>query len=342
MKNSRITALLCFGGIALFLVSPKQCAEGVLEGLRFSGTVLIPSLFPISVLAAILVKLEDPGKKGLLTRGFSAVFHLPGECFRIYLLGLLGGYPLGAQLTAELYANGAISKRDALRFSAFCNHPGPAFLISALGIGIFGDARFGAALWGIHFLSSIIVGYLFSLYHAYSPLESRRKSLAGNAGAALLPSSISSSAVSMLRLVGSVCFFRALLRCIEGVLPLELLPEPLLTVLCGMVELSGAVPRLLTLPTKTAFLFASFLSGFGGLCVHLQAASAFSAAGLSSGQYIRGKLLQGALSLLLAFSITGISENKAMHAISALFIPVFAIFFAFSAKKHWISSESVL
>lgn len=342
MKAYRWAAYFCFAGILLFLLFPEPCAEGVREGIRLSGGVLIPSLFPVSVLSTLLVRLDPPERRNGAAKRVAGIFQLPEACTRLFLLGVLGGYPLGAQLTAELCADGKLRREDAVRFSAFCNHAGPAFLIGALGIGVFGNPLRGADLWIIQILSSLLVACVFSLRKAPSVQNFPISQNPPKPKAGLLPSAIASCAASMLRLAGSVCFFRALLRCAAAALPIGALPVSVLTAASGVLDLSGAVLRLPLLPQKTAFLTASFLTGFGGLCVHLQAASSFSAAGLPLKRYLSGKLLQGFFALCLAVPYCRFYETRVFAVGSVLAGALAVIFFSFRAKKHWKSSHSVL
>lgn len=341
MKSRLWQRLLCLCGIALFLSFPRQSAEGIREGLRLSGAVLIPSLFPVSVLSCVLAGSAS-GSGSRLGSAFESVFRLPRVCLTVYLLGFLGGYPLGAQLTANLYADRQLSEREALRFSSFCNHPGPAFLIGTVGVGVFGSASIGMRLWIVQILASLSAALLLSVPGAACAQNRTDFTPAPGSAAVSLPAAISSCSASMLRLAGSVCFFRALLRCFETVLPIRTLPPLPLTVLSGLAELSGGVLRLGAFPAESAFLLAAALSAFGGFCVHLQALAAFSAARLSAGPYLRGKCLETALALLYAFALRiGSVPAIGICACIALFaLPAF--FFLFSAKKHWKSSQSVI
>ena len=51
------------------------------------------------------------------------------------LLGVTGGYPLGADAVARLRRSGALTREQAERALAFCNNSGPAFLVGAAGVG---------------------------------------------------------------------------------------------------------------------------------------------------------------------------------------------------------------
>ena len=52
-----------------------------------------------------------------------------------------------------------------------------------------------------------------------------------------------------------------------------------------------------------ALVLAAFLLGWGGLCVHFQAAAVLSGSGLKMKERLGGKLLHGVLSALLAMAL---------------------------------------
>ena len=105
-----------------------------------------------------------------------------------------------------------------------------------------------------------------------------------------------------LRGILSVCaflvFFTVLARLLLHFLPpaaAQPLPRALLL---GTLELTSGV---LALPdTRAGFLACAALLGWGGASVHCQTLSVLSGSGLSTRFYWRGKLMQSALSVLLA------------------------------------------
>ena len=57
-------------------------------------------------------------------------------------------------------AAGAVSREEAERLLGFCNNSGPAFIVGAVGAGIFGSPSVGLALYGIHILAAVLTGLL--------------------------------------------------------------------------------------------------------------------------------------------------------------------------------------
>ena len=87
-------------------------------------------------------------------------FRVSGAGCTALLLGLLGGYPLGAAYIAGLRESGAVGGEEAGHLLAFCNNSGPAFFLGALGTGVFGSPRLGLLLYAVHVCAALLTGLL--------------------------------------------------------------------------------------------------------------------------------------------------------------------------------------
>ena len=91
----------------------------------------------------------------------NVLFRVNGSCAAALVLGLIGGYPVGAKAAADLYRNGRCNESEARRLLGFCNNAGPSFLIGVVGAGIFQSAKLGLLLEGIHIFSALLIGLLY-------------------------------------------------------------------------------------------------------------------------------------------------------------------------------------
>ncbi|MCR5552768.1 MAG: nucleoside recognition domain-containing protein, partial [Oscillospiraceae bacterium] len=144
MKRRRMGLWSILILIGVLILRSKAVQAGVRSGLAICGRVLIPALFPFSVLSGLLLRSGGASALGAKADGWMRRrFHLPGQAAAPLLTGLMGGYPLGAQSLAALYKAGGLTKSEAVALSAFCNQPGPAFLVGAVGASVFGEPRLG-------------------------------------------------------------------------------------------------------------------------------------------------------------------------------------------------------
>ena len=146
---------------AAFLLCPAACAEGVRDGLSLAAGRALPALVPFFLASGLLVRTGFAETFGrLLARPLARLYRLPPAAASAVLLGLTGGYPVGAATTAELLEQGALRREEAARVNLFCNCASPGFCIGLVGLGVFGSARTGAVLYGIHALSALLAGLL--------------------------------------------------------------------------------------------------------------------------------------------------------------------------------------
>ena len=162
MKRRRLGLWSILILMVLLILRSKAVQAGVRSGLALCGRVLIPALFPFSVLSGLLLRSGGAAALGAKADGWMRRrFHLPGQAAAPLLTGLMGGYPLGAQSLAALYKAGGMTKSEAVALSAFCNHPGPAFLVGAVGASVLGEPTLGLWLWGVTVCSALLTGILF-------------------------------------------------------------------------------------------------------------------------------------------------------------------------------------
>lgn len=295
----------------LFLFSSAEARQGAADGLRLWGTILVPSLLPYFAAAGLLTRLGAVSALARRLSGAAArLFGVSGEGAAVFLLGLSGGYPLGAASVGSLHRSGAIDAEEAEHLLLFCDNSGPAFAVGALGAGVFGSAGWGLMLWGVHALSAAAVGIVFR--RKPSGGKSRSAAPPCQTFGAALGESVAAAGETLLRIGAYVIFFSALLAALNTLgFPDTMAGElALLTggslsffraLLTGALELSSGIGAMSGMaPTPENLALGAFLLGWGGVCVHWQAGAA---AGLPMQKRLGGKLLQGVLSAGLAYGI---------------------------------------
>ena len=300
---------------------PQEAMEAAREGLRLCYNVILPSLFPFFVLSALVVDLGLAGYIGRALEGLMRpLFRVPGACASAFVLGFVGGYPVGARTALSLYQKGMCTKTEAERLLAFCNNSGPAFILGVVGAGVFASSRVGVLLYLAHAAASVCVGLLSRFYRGE---EGRREGRAAPTFQAerfttAFTGAIKNSFLSTLNICAFVVFFTVVIKLLflSGVLPglagvLGTLFSPLgfstrwaERLLTGLIELTSGVWTLTGAGTMSGRLsMAAFLLGWAGLSVHCQVLSFLGGSGLSVKTYIGGKLLHGGLSALFTAAL---------------------------------------
>ncbi len=285
-------ALAFAGGI---LISPQTAAQGVRDGLTLCGQVVIPSLFPFLALSSFLVQSGLAQRAGhLLGPVTKFAFRLPGAAGSAVFMSLIGGYPVGAHMTAQLLDATLITKKQAQRMLLFCVNSGPAFLISAVGASMLQSRRAGLILCASLTASALLIGIFTHFFAQDEPLKENMQ--APQTEPAVTQALVEAAAQGCAGIV-SICVWVILFSCIAallGLLPLpntlRILLQCLLEVTSGCASAAGSVP----LPAL------AFVLGWGGICVHCQVLRDVSKAGLSLPLFFCARAANGLLACLIS------------------------------------------
>ena len=298
--------------MAVLLWQNETASAAVRQGLALCARSVIPSLFPFFVVVSFAVGC-----------GFFTVLRRLGLPVgaAVFLMGIVGGYPVGARTVGELYRGGGLARERAETLLTFCNNAGPSFIFAIAGVGVFGSQKTGLALYVIHILSALAAGGLlgglrsvrsaskpnrFDMKHGSNDMKTARCDMktAGNCtktisnGAklpALFVSCVGSAAAAMVNICAFVIFFLVVMALVRKAWP----AAPPLAL--GLLELTGGVTSLEASPA--GFCMAAALLGWGGVSVHCQTAAVLEETELSLGRYLLAKALQAVVSALLALAV---------------------------------------
>lgn len=294
-----VCLILC--GILLWLLADAAGSRAAVEeALALCGRSVIPSLFPFMTVSTLLLSMGFGDLAGPLLAGLmEPLFRVDGAGSAALVLGLVGGYPIGPRTAAALCRDGRLSLPEGERLLTFCNNSNPVFLISVLGIGVFGSLRTGVWLWLIHVAAALLTGVLFRRAGG----DGRRRRCAPSAPAAerSLPrafaAAVESSLGGMLSVCAFVIFFYVLAR------PLSRVGGRAGCILVGLTELFSLTPLLTA--DRFGFILAAAMAGWGGLSVLCQTAASLEGSGLRLRFALAGKAVQGLFSAALAAALSG-------------------------------------
>ena len=288
MARKLRTSILAAIGLLVLILDSKTAFYGASAGLELCIQTVIPSLLPFFLLS-ILLTSSLSGEKISILKPIGRLCRIPNGAESLVLIGILGGYPAGAQCVTQAYENGAITRSTAQRMIAFCNLAGPAFLFGIVA-NKFSSENTAWALWGIHILSAILVSAVIPGTPEIASLRSGK----------LI--TISAALQRSLRVMAGVCGWIVVFRVIIAFLErwfLWMLSPSLQVAIMGILELSNGCCDLMLISSEgLRFIVVSGMLAFGGLCVFMQTASVTQ--GLSLKPYLFGKLLQTLFSITLA------------------------------------------
>ncbi len=298
--------MLFFALFLLFALFPMESTAGAREGLILCGTSVIGSLFPFMVISRMLVNTDAFSPDHPWIKAIGKFFHLSPCGVPALLLGMICGYPMGAKTAGDLCATKQISKEEASFLLSFCNHCGPAFAISAVGVSFFGNVETGVMLFVSHLLAGILTGRTLALFHQPENPPFTHSSIQTASLPILLVEAIKDSCLSMLQVVGVVVFFSASFGVLKATRLLSLLcslfggyAETVKAVLFGMLEITSGLKLLagLPLPLLLKRCLSEGVLSFGGLSVFFQTLSFVAPLGIKTAPYLIGKVLSSLMAM---------------------------------------------
>lgn len=289
--HTAVTVLSAVGMLVL-IFDGRTAMAGAIDGMEICLRTVIPSLFPFFVLS-ILLTGSLSGMRMPILAPLGRLCSMPKSAESLLLIGLLGGYPVGAQVITQAFEQGQLSKQEAHRLLGFCSNAGPAFIFGIAG-SLFSSSSTAWLLWGIHILSAVAVGSVLPGRHTANAQYTTSTIVT-------LPSALSKALKTMANVCGWIILFRVIIAFLNRWL-LWLLPETLQLLTVGLLELANGCHSLTQTQSEAIrFMISASILGFGGVCVGMQTISVTGS--LGTGMYFPGKVLQGLLSLALSSAI---------------------------------------
>ena len=260
-KMAAVVAAVGFGVLAV--IYPSAVVGGVGAGFETCVGVVVPSLFPFMVISSFVSGLPASDK---ITKVASPVmryiFRLPAAAFPALVFGLIGGFPVGCSVAAELYTQGKIEREHAQRLTLFSVNAGPAFTVTAVGAVMLGSVQMGAVLFASVCAASLITAVLIGFMSPVPKKECLNFEEVKPISAVLV-GSVERSAYTML----GICAWVTAFSCLFSLLGVVGLSERVVSVIkcicevtcgCSIIAQSGNI-----------YAVAATL-GWSGLCVICQ------------------------------------------------------------------------
>lgn len=246
------------------------------------------------VLSGIMIRMNLTESFVKLLKPFlQGVFHVNSNCLYTIFVGFLCGFPMGAGVTAQLYEQNRITRKEADFLLSFCNNIGPVyFLTFALPvIGTAGTLPCLFGMYGIPLLYGILLRH--TLYRNTIPYHTLPVQTASSMPGFLqaLDESVMSSLTSITKLGGYMIFFNLL-----NIVPSLFMPGSphLKSVVSAFLEITEGIRQL----SDSAPKISLCLLTFGGLSCIAQTNSMIQSAGLSLKKYVLHKLILTAVCAL--------------------------------------------
>ena len=292
-----LMSTFCF---VLILRNSDAAIEYMGRGLTLCARTVIPSLFPFMVISELLVSSGAGEALGRLFSGvMRRVFGVSGAGASAVFLGSACGFPVGARTAVGLLDRGVISKAECEHLLTFVSNPSSAFLISAVGAGLYGNRQLGVTLYLAVLSCGLLTGFLarFFLHRTGESAEHPHfPSGLHLGGVETFTGAVSGAASGMLTVCAYVIFFSAITGTLGQVTEGRgLFGEVGYTLLCGLLEMTGGIGRASALSGDWPLILTAVFAGWSGISVHCQVMTLCGGRGLSFKPYLLAKGVQGLL-----------------------------------------------
>lgn len=337
----------------LIILYPSAGIAGASSALNSWLTIVLPSLMPFCVACTLLSECGVVSLlAGILQRPTRRLFGFSGYFAYVFLSSATSGYPLGARVATELYAQGKLDEEEAAALVNCTSTSGPMFLVGAVAIGMVGKSEAIPFLVLPHYLAAlllaVVAGWKFRKRPhppAQSIVECSRQFVLENPlkkkhiGSVLLDS-VTGSIKSMLTVGGFMIVYLVLINCLSasgalGVFSRMQTPSLGISLFSGFLEMTTGCLQSSQLPLLPRITILSAIIGFGGLSIHSQTHAIAASGGLRLKGFFWYKLAQGILSfglsaLMLALFTPSVSVTTPIQSAQNPFYFTGAAFLLFA------------
>ena len=313
LKVFPIPILLSIG--ILLITCSDTVRQGVADGLEICGETLLPSLFIFLCLCNTAIGYSEV-KIPFFSRAYASVFHAPANAAVLFLLSLIGGYPVGAMLCARMVDEKKLTIEQAKYLPLYCCCSGPAFCVLAVGETMCGSKTIGLILLCACVLPQILIGITIGLFIRKKQVR-KTNSLYINTPAfsRSFTEGVDNSITGILHICAYVIIFCVILRFVK-IIPVS---HTVQNYICAFLEVTTSAKCF-----EDNVPMLAFILGFGGISVLLQIKKYLSVTGTKVSLFLLCRLVSGSLAfmickgLLLIFpqSIPTLAGSIHMQAVS--------------------------
>ena len=314
-----LAAVICI----LLIIDSKQVIETAQKSVTVCLTVIIPSLFAFMVLSQIMIS------GGIADIMFFPLYKISSFWFKgsrrqfsVFLLSLIGGYPVGIRLLKELTAYNKNYTAIAEKMLCYCYCGSPAFIIQIAGLSIFGSANAGLIVYLSNAAACLIMAIIINLF-SKEEIKAEENHFTGvKISLNTVTESIEKTVKALGVICGTILSFNIFLELMEHIGFMRLMEslgaEKIFSAAFEISNLSlfeGGNYNLLP-------IFAA-LTSFGGLCIIVQTV-ALSEGGIPLKKFIASRIPTALLSGVICHIIVSVSGIALESYATAPLTPVFS------------------
>lgn len=306
----------------LLIMDSENMINAAKNSVNVCLNVIIPSLFAFMVFSQILVKSGAAEVMFYPLYMFSKFwFKGTRREFSIFILSLIGGYPVGIKLLKEEIAYNKNFTAIAENMLCYCYCGSPAFIIQVAGLSVLGSGKAGLFAYTANVSACFTAAVLMNVFSKNKGIYKGTSPSKAKISLAQITDSINGSVKSLGVICGTIISFNIIIELLDYCGFMVVLDRfELKNIFCAFFEISN-----LSLFQGNDFgmlpLFSAVTS-FGGLCIIMQTA-ALSQGKLSLKKFMLSRIPIAALSAVYCRILTLLFPLYIESSISPA-VPVFS------------------
>lgn len=313
-----LAAVICI----LLIIDSKQVIETTERSVTVCLTVIIPSLFAFMVLSQIMIS------GGIADIVFFPLYKISSFWFKgsrrqfsVFLLSLIGGYPVGIRLLRELTAYNKNYTAMAERMLCYCYCGSPAFIIQIAGLSVYGSANTGLIVYFSNVLACLIMAIIMNVFTNGTYVEENHSSTV-SVSLNTVTESIEKTVKALGVVCGTILAFNIFLELMEHIGFMRLMGS------FGAEKVFSAAFEISNLSMLEGGNYGllpviAALTSFGGLCIIVQTA-ALSGGRIPLKKFIVSRLPAALLSGIICRILVSVSGIALESYAAAPFTPVWS------------------
>lgn len=313
LKSNKIIILLILFVCIIFILNPELYSKSCLNAISVWALKVLPVLFPFFVFTRIIVNLSE-FKTNKMDKFFNNIYRLPKFGFKIFLLSVISGYPMGAKLICTLNEQGIIQKKEAEKMMSFCSVSGPMFIIGTVGVNIFLSYKAGLII----LVANIIAALINGLIYRKDKYVEKEVSYSGKKNDNILSSSVYDATLSILMVCAYIVISFLIIDVLINLHVIDNLSNAICTIfncpqnfdtikssIIGIFEITRGIIELnnVNISLTLKIIIASGLIGFGGISILLQSLSFLNQLKISTKTIVKQKITQALLCLIITIPL---------------------------------------
>lgn len=299
-----IFSLLMIFFFSMFFIFPENVTASVRKSAESCLYVIIPSLYAMMVLSDIYIKSGLYKKTGKIAEFAGRyIFKIPKEMMSVFIVSLVSGYPVGA----NLIVSSGLDKKTSERLMCFCFGAGPAFIFSSVSANVFGNKKAGIIIFISMIISNILAGFILSFGEKIPEKKNEKSEIKINSE--MIIQGTENAGKSILKMCFVILFMNFLTASLESVglfTVISVLIGQIFhadkKIIYDMLKSIFDVTNLVYLKADDFSLlpFVSALVSFGGISVFMQIKSVLRDKNLSVFPMIITRIFCGCCSFVLS------------------------------------------